>query len=185
MFTSISCGEAVLHMRGKLARSCLYYRKYVEKERFKFNWLLKEHVPQRVLNLVEAVSIFMKPQKPMSNPTPSVAESLSSLDPYKDPLQVSLSNELVHLLSDQLYQSPVKAIEELVVNSYDADAGICCINVPAPSQTDKNFITVFDNGVGMTYEGLVDLWHIGRSNKRQAAIEQARRRKQIGKFGIG
>ena len=38
---------------------------------------------------------------------------------------VKLSNELVRLLSDQLYQSPLKAIEELVVNSYDAGAAVC------------------------------------------------------------
>lgn len=172
-------------MLGKFTRSCLYYRKSVERERTKFNRLLNEYAPQFCLNFIEAVSIFMKPQSPPSSATSSVADSLSSLAPYKDPLQVTLSNELVHLLSDQLYQSPVKAIEELVVNSYDADAKICCISVPAPSQTDKNFIVVFDDGVGMTYEGLIDLWHIGRSNKRQAAIEKARNRKQIGKFGIG
>jgi len=42
-------------------------------------------------------------------------------------LDVSLSNEIVHLLSEQLYTSPLKAIEELVVNSYDADAAECRI----------------------------------------------------------
>jgi len=42
-------------------------------------------------------------------------------------LDVSLSNEIVHLLSEQLYTSPTKAIEELVVNSYDADASECRI----------------------------------------------------------
>lgn len=42
-------------------------------------------------------------------------------------IEVSLSNELVHLLSEQLYTSPLKAIEELVANSYDADADECRI----------------------------------------------------------
>jgi hypothetical protein len=117
--------------------------------------------------------------------TSSVADSLSSLTTYGDPLHVSLSNELVHLLSDQLYQSPIKAIEELVVNSYDADAKVCCVYVPASSQTEKDFITVFDDGVGMDYAGLVDLWQVGHSNKRLETIERLRERKQIGKFGIG
>src|SRR5437899_874925 len=44
-------------------------------------------------------------------------------------LDVSLSNEIVHLLSEQLYTSPLKAIEELVVNSYDADAEECRIGL--------------------------------------------------------
>ena len=37
----------------------------------------------------------------------------------------------------------------------------------------------------MGYEGLVDLWQIGRSHKREAEIEERTQRKQIGKFGIG
>ena len=44
-------------------------------------------------------------------------------------LDASLSNEIVHLLSEQLYTSPLKAIEELVVNSYDADAEECRIGL--------------------------------------------------------
>lgn len=149
------------------------------------NHLLSRYVPRFCLNLIESISIMKQPALTPSSATPTVADSLSGLAPYKEPLKVSLSNELVHLLSDQLYQSPVKAIEELVVNSYDADANICCAYVPVPSQTDKTFITVFDDGVGMTYEGLVNLWQIGRSDKRDEEVEKIRRRKQIGKFGIG
>src|SRR4051794_21241222 len=81
-------------------------------------------------------------------------------------IQVRLSNELVRLLSEQLYQSPLKAVEELVVNSYDADAGECRIYVPEVADRDKEPVLVFDNGSGMDEAGLTDLWHIGRSNKR-------------------
>ena len=35
------------------------------------------------------------------------------------------------------------------------------------------------------FQGLIDLWQIGRSNKRDIEIEQRSQRKQIGKFGIG
>jgi len=114
-----------------------------------------------------------------------IAEALSTLEEAYEPVKVSLSNELVQLLSEQLYQSPLKAIEELVVNAYDADATECRLYVPAPSDQDADFIVVFDNGVGMDYGGLVDLWQIGRSNKRTEEIERRRTRKQIGKFGIG
>ncbi len=115
----------------------------------------------------------------------SVAESLDSLTPYKTPFNVVLSNALVHLLSDQLYQSLVKAVEELVVNAYDAEAHSCCVYVPYPSNAASDFIIVFDDGIGMSYEGLIELWKIGDSNKREADIETLRKRKQIGKFGIG
>ena len=118
-----------------------------------------------------------------------VSDSLSDLETYNQPpVKVQLSNELVHLLSDQLYQSPLKAIEELVVNSYDADAKECCVYVPTPDKMEAeqaNQILVFDDGVGMSYEGLVNLWHIGRSSKRDEEIQRRRNRKQIGKFGIG
>ena len=77
-------------------------------------------------------------------------ESLESLGGvYGDPLPVSLSPELIGLLSEQLYRSPSKAIEELVVNGFDAEAGEARVYVP--QQADfKRFIAVFDDGSGMT-----------------------------------
>jgi hypothetical protein len=97
---------------------------------------------------------------------------------------VTLSNELVHLLSEQMYRSPTKAIEELVVNSYDADARRCDVFVPlAPDDTP--WVAVFDNGHGMDEDGLQDLWQIGRSSKRDAELQSRLGRKMIGKFGIG
>lgn len=115
-----------------------------------------------------------------------IADSLSKLESVGKPVQVSLTNELVTLLSDQLYQSPLKAIEELVVNAYDAEATDCRIFVPTPSAgVNLNIILVFDDGIGMDRQGLSDLWQIGRSNKRNEEITLRRKRKQIGKFGIG
>jgi hypothetical protein len=114
-----------------------------------------------------------------------IAEQLAGLKTFGAPLTVSLSNDLVRLLSDQLYQSPLKAVEELVVNAYDADANLCRVFVPTPSDFENDFIIVFDNGAGMDYNGLVDLWHIGGSKKRIDEIEKKLKRKQIGKFGIG
>lgn len=97
---------------------------------------------------------------------------------------VTLSNELVHILSEQMYRSPTKAIEELVVNSYDADATRCDVFVPlAPDDTP--WVAVFDNGHGMDEAGLQDLWQIGRSNKRDSDVKSRLQRKLIGKFGIG
>jgi len=41
-------------------------------------------------------------------------------------------------------RSPLKAIEELVVNGYDAGAAECRLFVPGPADNDHEFIVVFD-----------------------------------------
>lgn len=120
----------------------------------------------------------------MVDTLPPVTASLMALGHEAKPLSVALSHELVGLLSNQLYHSPAKAIEELVVNAYDADANGCYVFVPQ-DQDDKKFVIVADNGSGMDEAGLTDLWHIGRSKKRDAELEKLANRKQIGKFGIG
>lgn len=115
----------------------------------------------------------------------TITESIEGFTQHRGQLTVSLSNELVQLLSDQLYQSPIKAIEELVVNSYDAGAKECRVSLTDPANYRQGFIAVFDDGEGMDYDGLVNLWHIGRSNKRTDEVARRVKRKQIGKFGIG
>lgn len=114
-----------------------------------------------------------------------LAESLSSIGSDAGNIDVRLSNELVQLLSEQLYQSPLKAVEELVVNSYDADASECRVFVPSSEEPSWRHVIVYDDGVGMDEAGLRDLWRVGRSNKREEEIERRAQRKQIGKFGIG
>ena len=121
----------------------------------------------------------------MDAPTLTISNDLSSYQSVGEPITVKLSYSLVRLLSEQLYQSPLKAIEELVVNAYDANAKVCRISVPTAERND--FVAIYDDGEGMDYQGLVDLWQIGRSNKRDKETEiwQRSQRKQIGKFGIG
>jgi hypothetical protein len=113
-----------------------------------------------------------------------ISKSLASLGESQTSVSVELSYELIGLLSEQLYNSPLKALEELVVNSFDADAQECRIFLPLPGD-ERKFIVVYDDGIGMDATGLTVLWMIGRSEKRQEAIQRARKRKQIGKFGIG
>ncbi len=118
-----------------------------------------------------------------------IFEQLKAHGDVANSVEVKISTELVRLLSDQLYQSPLKALEELVVNAYDAGATICKVFVPSSAQLAEggglHLISVFDNGIGLSDEGMVDLWHVGRSNKRSVEIEKLSSRKQIGKFGIG
>jgi len=120
---------------------------------------------------------------------PNAADSLQAAGTHVRDVTVRLSKEIITLLSEQLYQSPSKAIEELVVNSFDADATSCYVMVPAAAQgTDAGrlpLILVYDDGTGMDADGLADLWRVGKSNKREEAIARLRKRRQIGKFGIG
>lgn len=128
-------------------------------------------------------------------PSAILGEQLSGLGESREPLQVQISYELIRLLSEQLYSSPAKAIEELVVNAWDADAKNCEVYVPSAlaeplEGVPDDFIAVFDDGTGMDESGLQDLWHVGLSRKRKAEAEAAaaggkRMRLQIGKFGIG
>ena len=121
----------------------------------------------------------------MSSRKQTFAGGLTSLgQDTGNPITVRLSNEIVTLLSSQLYQSPLKAIEELVVNSYDADANECKLFVPE-KKDDLRAVLVYDDGIGMDAEGLSNLWLIARSNKRDENYQARMKRKQIGKFGIG
>jgi Histidine kinase-, DNA gyrase B-, and HSP90-like ATPase len=123
---------------------------------------------------------------PSDQPAP-ISRELSELPELKS-VTVQISNEVVHLLSDQLYQSPLKAVEELVVNAYDAEATICRLYVPGSDVNAKpgnNMMGIFDDGRGMTSSEMQDLWHIGNSKKRNAESTDPKVRKQIGKFGIG
>ena len=121
----------------------------------------------------------------MSSPNLTFADALPSLgEDTGSPITVRISNEILTLLSSQLYQSPLKAIEELVVNSYDADSNECRLFVPKPDD-DLQVVLVYDDGIGMDADGLSDLWLVGRSSKREPAYERRMDRKQIGKFGIG
>ncbi len=103
----------------------------------------------------------------------------------EDNVPVSLSNQLISLLSEQLYQSPLKAIEELVTNSYDAGANTCKVIIPEGTiNLTNDRILVYDDGHGMDIDGLTTLWAIGGSNKRNQG-QKIGNRKIIGKFGIG
>lgn len=102
----------------------------------------------------------------MTGQTIRLSQALAHIGDGAGSLTVTLSNELVQLLSEQLYQSPRKAVEELVVNAYDAGATRCLVFVPDQGDSANSFVAVYDNGTGMDAKDLANLWHIGRSNKR-------------------
>ncbi len=102
-----------------------------------------------------------------------------------DNIDVRLSYRIVELFSEGLYASPNKAIEELVVNSFDAGAHRVQVLLSSNMHNQDATIAVIDDGEGMDAKGLKQHWLIGLSNKRSAARAAKKGRQQIGKFGIG
>lgn len=77
------------------------------------------------------------------------------------------------------------ALIELVKNSYDADADLIQIGVYSKLGKDKNYISVADNGDGMTADEVEKQWlRIGFSEKRKNPATKKHRRK-TGEKGIG
>ena len=103
-------------------------------------------------------------------------------------ISVIISYRIIDLFSGHLYSSPTKAIEELVVNSYDAFANVCRVYVPEDWESPDARILVFDDGDSMDESGLRELWLIAECPKREKERELEaikRGRPPIGKFGIG
>ncbi len=103
-----------------------------------------------------------------------------------DKIEVKISYRIIELFSAGLYSSPNKAFEELVSNSYDANATKVSIHVPSHVDKENSIFWVCDNGESMDQEELKDLWNIGYSPRE--SIRNTRTSKDrliIGKFGIG
>src|ERR687895_889381 len=114
---------------------------------------------------------------------PPVAEALADASDPEEDVDVEVAYEVIRLLSSQLYSSPLKAVEELVVNSWDADAEDCYVYVPSAEElaaaTPQTAVAVLDNGHGMTIDELRSLWHVGISPKREEEWKKRAHRQQI------
>lgn len=100
-----------------------------------------------------------------------------------DQIDVKISHRIIQLFSEGLYSSPSKAVEELVSNSFDADAENVHIILSPDLRDSDATIVVIDDGEGMNNEALKKHWIIGESTRRQ--VNDSSGRKPIGKFGIG
>lgn len=102
-----------------------------------------------------------------------------------DEIPVAISYDIIRLFSEGLYKSPHKAIEELVSNSYDADAARVHVLLPDPENgvTPLSPLWVVDNGHGMNADGFRQLWRVADSDKTNAPATNGRL--PIGQFGIG
>ncbi len=95
---------------------------------------------------------------------------------------IEIGPRFLELFSENLYTSPNKTFEELVANSWDANATAVYISIPDDLKSDSASIWVLDNGTSMDVAGLETLWTITSDHKRRA---ENPKRPQIGKFGIG
>ena len=86
---------------------------------------------------------------------------------------------LIQTLSASLYKNAYYVLDELLSNSYDADATKIAITI----SSDK--ITIHDNGEGMDKEGLDNYLWLGYSAKQRDRKTRRLKRHTIGKFGIG
>jgi Histidine kinase-, DNA gyrase B-, and HSP90-like ATPase len=99
-------------------------------------------------------------------------------------IDVQLSYRIIELFSEGLYASPNKAVEELVINSFDAGARRVQILASSNLHAQGATLVVIDDGSGMDASGLKQHWLIGISNKRRIHVAPDGRQ-QIGRFGIG
>lgn len=92
---------------------------------------------------------------------------------------IKAGSHLIQTLSSSLYKNAYYVLDELISNSYDADA----TQVDVHMSLDK--ITIRDNGEGMDREGLDNYLWLGYSAKQRDRMTRRLKRYTIGKFGIG
>lgn len=99
-------------------------------------------------------------------------------------IPVSINYDIISLFSEGLYKSPHKAVEELVSNSYDADARRVHVLLPEAGDGTgpRDPLWVIDDGHGMDVDGFRQLWRVADSTKDAPS---ALGRAPIGQFGIG
>lgn len=97
-------------------------------------------------------------------------------------VEFKISHRIIQLFSEGLYSSPNKAVEELVSNSFDANAKNVNIFISKDLHSPDATIAIIDDGTGMGSDDLKSHWIVGHSTKRQ---RKNNARNPIGKFGIG
>ena len=130
------------------------------------------HVPDTIK---EHVAELIRTSQQQVGPDPVVGEVVLQVD-----------YQIIEHFSEHLYDSPNKAVEELVANSFDAFATEVRVFTPGPYTANR--VIVWDNGESMDVEGLQQLWWIAKSpklNGDRVEEREGRTRKIIGKFGIG
>lgn len=108
---------------------------------------------------------------------------IKSIGTEVDSVSVQIGPQFLNLFSRQLYSSPNKAFEELISNSWDADAENVYVSIPSDLSNPDAKVWILDDGISMDISGFKDLWSVATSKKRDP--EYKAKRKPIGKFGVG
>jgi hypothetical protein len=119
------------------------------------------------------------------NSSPSAAipyDAISSIGQSVDHVDVQIGPQFLNLFSEHLYSSPNKAFEELISNSWDAEASRVEVDIPENLSDPAACIWILDDGESMDIAGFRALWSVATSNKRTVTPSG---RKPIGKFGVG
>ncbi|MES2675511.1 MAG: ATP-binding protein [Pseudomonadota bacterium] len=96
---------------------------------------------------------------------------------------------IMELLGEQLIRSHVLALFELVKNSYDADASSVTISMVDVENSAEGLIEVQDNGSGMSFDTVTNIWmepgHSHRGDQKKIGRRTSRGRLPIGEKGVG
>ena len=99
---------------------------------------------------------------------------------------------VIKQLGEQLIKNESIALLELIKNAYDADASVCRVIMSDPDNKDRGRIRIYDDGDGMDYETLCNVWlEIGTShrvdlrNNKSSNRSQKFERMRLGEKGIG
>ena len=91
---------------------------------------------------------------------------------------------LLVLLGDQLIGSARLALFELVKNSYDADASVVTVEL-CDLDKDEPYIVIKDDGVGMSFEDIRDIWLVPGADHKLIAKQQLQRSSLFGRLPLG
>ena len=99
---------------------------------------------------------------------------------------------VIKQLGEQLIKNESIALLELIKNAYDADASFCKVVMYRPDQKDNGRIRIWDDGEGMDYDTLCNVWlEIGTSNRADLRNKNTSKRSpkfkrlRLGEKGIG
>ena len=101
------------------------------------------------------------------------------LSPFKPKARLLLE------LGNQLIKEESIALFELVKNSYDADATQVRISLKNIDSVKKGEVTILDNGTGMDWEIVTNVWLEPGTDYRENQIQKGKKTKKFGRLPLG
>ena len=92
---------------------------------------------------------------------------------------------MLQLLGDQLIRDPNIAVFELLKNAYDADATEATVTLNDIESRDEASIVVEDDGTGMTFDTVINVWLEPGTDHRARQKSQGERTRLFGRSPMG